>query len=390
MPPRFGRLVVPLACGAALLWGLTVPSRTARGEVPDGGPGVPISAFEYGRDGLLYPAPIRPDPTWAASPGGSSTPAESQASGSAAQGWDAMNRGDWAAAQDCFAKSLGLRSDERVRKALMTAQTFALYERNMQEAKQARGRAMVGMSDCLRALSSALADLKSSVASGALARSMASGAAHEPSSEPVLSEASIVDLRAAATGVVALERLRRSSMSASQPILPPGSRRLTDRQAATLANVFLKYELGYAPSESDITGLLGLPPPGAYERSGGSRAPGIESERTQIGKALESFREDLVRGCNDALRQASLELEADPVTKKIRAQAAAVGADRVDPGLKAIWDERNQQAQARLLTRFTFIQDLALQKLGTRCTMVFRNAPSTPPPPGPSRRRTRP
>jgi hypothetical protein len=394
MTPRFRRLAAHLVSigilSGAVLW---IPA--ARSDVPDGGNPVPVGAMEYGKNGLLHPAPIRPDPTFptgtdsrSAAPQVSAQESGTQAF--ASQGWDAMNRREWAKAQGLFAKALELGDDERIRQALMTAQTFMRYEQNLREAERQKGRTLVGMSDCLRALSGALADLKSSVASGALARELALGTAPSLPRSTVLSDASVVDLRRATTSVIALDRLQSPYAGAPQPILPPGSTHLTGRQTARLANLFLDYELGYGTSESDITDLLGLPSPREYGRSGKALTPALEDERRQIGAALGRFREDLVGGCNDALHRTAHELDDDPVTKRIRAAAAVAGADHVDLVLQALWDQRNREAQQRLFVRFSLVQELAIQRLAAQCTMIFHNAPATPTPARRANRRAGP
>jgi len=210
------------------------------------------------------------------------------------------------------------------------------------------------MSDCLTALSEALAAVKSSVADGVSRAACRQGGSHRPA-DSVLTDADVVDLRHVTLGMVDLEQLKSPYATAPAPITMHEQSHVTDKQATKMANLLVGYELGFSPSEQDIEELLGCPLSNTA-LSPRRRITGPGHERKQIHAALERFSASLVSGCNQALlvtRDNSMTIPSSKTSEHWRRPRV----DNVDPAIKEQWEKRNQQAEQQLFTQFTSVQD---------------------------------
>jgi len=267
------------------------------------------------------------------------------------------------------------RNIQVVKANLGKALTALAYEKRVKEEEESRGHALTEMSDCLRVLSESLAEVKSDVACQKIARGIETGTSPEFSGGAILADTSVVDLREMKIGVVALGRLRSPYAEAPQPVLGSGSNRLNDDQMTTIGNLFLRYEMGFGPSEEEIERLIGLPSPRLTNTPSNQTATStLQAEQMQVRAALDRFSSRLMRGCNEAMDQTSKELNDDPVTLKVKALAALNGSENIDPVIRGMWEKLNREAQQRLFTRFLVVQDMVIKQLGTECTLIFKQA----------------
>ena len=330
-----------------------------------------LYSFQQQGDGLLHPTAIpaqTPAPPTAAPP--HETDARQTARHWFSQGVAAMNVKDWAGAERFFAQALQFIDDADIRRGLLDARTFKAYEQYLKEEQARKGRELLQMSDCLTALSEALAAVKSSVADSGITRHVQAGADDAVAGDSVLTDADVVDLRHVTLGIVDLEQLKSSYARPPAPITVHEPTPLTDKQTTKLANIFVAYELGFSPSEQDIEELLGQPVID-HSRPATQDSRAAASERKQVHAALDRFSVSLVAGCNKALSATSQQLNADPLVKNIKTLTAAVGWDNLDPALKAQWAERNLEAEQQLFAQFTNVQDRAIRQLGFECTAIF-------------------
>ncbi len=322
--------------------------------------------------GLLHPTPV-PAPAPSPTPSPQQNYAQQAAKNWFTHGVTAMNNKDWDLAAQCFSRALEFSNDKEIRQGLLSAQAFKAYELRLREEQEQKGQALVKMSDCLTALSEALADIKSSVAGDSIARSVQAGEATHAATDGVLADAGVVDLRHVTLGMVDVDKLQSPYARTPEPIYAEGQVRLSDKQLTKMANLFLGYEMGFSPSEQDIEELLDLP---VVEHTQGMPAADgkvSETEHKQIHAALERFSTALVKGCNEALFHTSQRLSNDPIVRNARTLAAADG-DHVDPAIKDLLAQRYREAHAQLFAQFRIVQDQAMQQLGFECTTIFQMA----------------
>jgi hypothetical protein len=289
----------------------------------------------------------------------------------------------WELAANAYRSALNKYPDDQanarniqvVKANLGKALTALAYEKRVREEEESKGHALKEMSDCVRVLLESLAELKSDVACRKIARGIETGASPEFSGGAILADASVVDLREMKIGVVALGRFRSPYAEAPQPVFASGSNRLNDDRMATIGNLFLRYEMGFGPSEEEIERLIGLPSPRLTSTPSNETAtPALQIEHKQIQAALDRFSSRLMRGCNEAMDQTSKELNDDPVTQRVKAIVALQGSDHIDPVIRDMWEQRHKEAQQRLFTRFLVVQDMVIKQLGIECTLIFKQA----------------
>jgi hypothetical protein len=397
---------VPAVAGliaAVAAWALVCPLVASGGDWNPGMPKLPGFGPGFGKRGPEYSPPPPPPTGGSSNPGQSQSPGQSGNSGRTPEELEAQKRSqaeiadyqrkkaandlneeglrhwgknDWAKAVAAFQAALDKWPDNRVYQGNLKQALAALaYEKRLKEEQERRNKALTDMSECLGVLSDALADVKTSVACDSLAISVETGAAHRSSGQPVLTEASVANLRHAATGIVGMQKF------VSQYNQPPqtagyvaGANPLTDAQMAMLGNFLLYDEIGKKPSERDIDELLGLPPMdhGGHLPKAATRA--LQAERDQIRAALARFSKVLIDGCNEQVELVAKELRDDPICQKIKEIAALDGLDRMDPAIRQLWEQRKKQSQEQLFARFRVVQDRAMRQLGTECSGVFRQA----------------
>jgi hypothetical protein len=376
LPALFGVFALGPVCAQAGLPGglsdihITPPTLTGR----SGGDGTPRRQSNISvtmPQEISQPAPVTPAQPTAQQ--AAQQAAQQEAQRLYSEGRAAAYNKDWQKAIECFLKALDICDNKDIRDALKAAKTCLAYEKYLQAAEKERGETLVGMSDCLCALSAALADLNSSVACNKMARTLQSGAEAEFPAEDVLTDASVVDLRDAKLGIVAMEKLQSPYAKEPPPVFASGPNRLSDQQMAQLAECLVNCEAGRPVSERQIEELLGIPP---IDHPDGPPET-LQTEHGQIHAALDRFSDRLVKGCNEALAATLLEFQKDPVTQTIRAVAAHPGT-AAPPELMELWNQNLQEVHQRLFERFRMVQDAAVDELGMECTLVFKQSAGSP------------
>jgi hypothetical protein len=142
---------------------------------------------------------------------------------------------------------LEIRDNKDVRDALKAARTCLAYEKYLEEEKKKKGETLLEMSDCLSALSAALANVDASVACNKMGRCAEPGVEPEFAGADAWQDASVVDLRQARLGVVAMEALQSPYAKAPPPVFAKGPAHLSNKQMAALGELLVSCEAGMPP-----------------------------------------------------------------------------------------------------------------------------------------------
>lgn len=278
------------------------------------------------------------------------------------QGRSAMRDKNWQKATECFNKALENWDSKDTRDALKVAEACLLYEQRMKAEADRKGRELLAMSDCLGALSCALADVKSSVATSNIVRCVEAGRDPELGTQGILANAAATDM------LGRMSQVQSSYARAPQPIIVGSERHLSDKQMAMVGTILFNQEMGFGScTEKDIDALLGLPEIGNLDPE---QQP--TEERRLITAALDRFQFALIRGCNDAVQTTMKELDRDQVVQKVRTVGRDLGMDAVDPALRQLWEERYNEAHQRLYQRFLLVQDKALGDMQIETSVILR------------------